>query len=118
MEYLNSSLYLAIVPRLSGASRLTILWVEAYNNYPNAGGEKKALEELFNKYDLTWELKDTKLIKVFDNTDTAEMLVTTQINKILGPEFEDRELETLYTFVKENGEWKFRLAEVVNYKAL
>ncbi|MBD2040251.1 hypothetical protein [Microcoleus sp. FACHB-672] len=75
----------------------------------------EVLTELFQQYDLKYEITDMEFLTLAQNEAKVKIIQTT--TKIKGPAFRDNKTVIIHTLRKDNGEWKFYLTALdsVNY---
>ena len=71
---------------------------------------KGLTQELFNNYDLKYELNSIEVISTAGNEAKVRVIQTTR--KITGPEFRDHKAVAIHTLRKSNGRWKLLRTDV------
>jgi hypothetical protein len=70
----------------------------------NYGRMEEMMNKIYSTYDLSYQVKDLKIIELKDNEAKVQFVQITK--KIKGPTFRDNRILGIYTFHKTNGEWK------------
>lgn len=76
----------------------------------NCADFKLTMEDIFEKYDLKYEIIKVKINDVTSNT--AEVVITQKTTKVNGPEFRDNQGEFLHTLIKIDNNWKFKNTKI------
>ena len=77
---------------------------------------KQGLEQMFNAYDFSYELKEADVLD--KSRDEARIHFIQVTKKISGPEFQDNEVEGIHTLKRSKGAWKILNTEVTNVRFL
>ncbi len=76
----------------------------------NCAEFKSTMQNLFETYDLKYELINVKIKDITSNK--AEVIITQKTTKLNGPEFRDNQGEFLHTLIKIDNNWKFKNTKV------
>ena len=83
-----------------------------HEDAPGYSTTKQGLEQMFDAYDLSYELKETNVLD--KSKDEARIHFVQVTKKISGPEFRDNQLEGVHTLKRSRGVWKIFNTEVTN----
>lgn len=83
---------------------------------PIKENNKRMMQMLFDRYDLTYKILDFKVISA--DKDTAVIEVTQETRKINGPAFGDNVSTALHTLKKRPSGWKFAGSKIKSIKML
>jgi hypothetical protein len=71
---------------------------------PAYANTKIQLKKIFDAYELTYELKDLRIIE--ETKDEAKVEFTQITKKVKGPSFRDNEIRGYHILRKSDGQWK------------
>jgi hypothetical protein len=83
---------------------------------PGYSTMKQGLEQMFNAYDFSYELKEADVLD--KSRDEARIHFIQVTKKISGPEFQDNVVEGIHTLKRSKGIWKILNTEVTNVSFL